>query len=157
MALLGPPPVLGRGVAPSAGPGQVWAACLCLPFSSNRYPGLSVVQCLKIVSHVLAHFYSFYDRVVIQYPLFHCGQKQRNNRIIFSSNLKVNYFCHSVTQLHLTLCDPMDCSTPGLPVLHHLLELAQMHIYRLVIPSNHLILCLPLLLPPSIFPSIRVF
>ena len=68
-----------------------------------------------------------------------------------------NSCCCSVTQSCLTLCDPMDCSTPGLPVLHHLLELAQMHIYRLVIPSNHLILCLPLLLPPSILPSIRVF
>ena len=69
----------------------------------------------------------------------------------------LNFQFSSVTQSCLTLCDPMDCSTPGLPVLHHLLELAQMHIYRLVIPSNHLILCLPLLLPPSIFPSIRVF
>jgi len=29
--------------------------------------------------------------------------------------------CYSVTQSYLTLCDPMDCSTPGFPVLHHLL------------------------------------
>ena len=33
--------------------------------------------------------------------------------------------CCSVTQSCPTLCDPMDCSTPGLPVLHYLLELAQ--------------------------------
>ena len=51
----------------------------------------------------------------------------------------------------------MDCSPPGFPVLHCLLEFAQTHAIQLVIPSNHLILCLPLLLPPSIFPSIRVF
>ena len=36
----------------------------------------------------------------------------------------------SVTQSCLTLCNPMDCSTPGLPVLHHLLELAQTQVHR---------------------------
>ena len=50
----------------------------------------------------------------------------------------------------------MDCSTPGLPVHHQLWELIQTHVLELVMPSNHLILCRPLLLP-SIFPSIRVF
>ena len=44
----------------------------------------------------------------------------------------------------------------GLPVHHHLLELAQTHVHRVVMPSNHLILCYPLLLS-SVFPSIRVF
>ena len=56
-----------------------------------------------------------------------------------------------------TLCDPMNYSTPGFPVLHHLPELAQTHIIESVMPSNHLILCHPFLLLPSIFPSIRVF
>ena len=51
----------------------------------------------------------------------------------------------------------MDCSTPGFPVLHHLLELAQIHVHESVMPSNHLILCCPLLLLHSIFPSTRVF
>ena len=36
----------------------------------------------------------------------------------------------SVTQSCLTLCDPMDCSTPGFPVHHQLLELAQTHVHR---------------------------
>ena len=49
----------------------------------------------------------------------------------------------------------MDCSTPGFPILHHILEFAQTHVHW-VMPSNHLILCCPRLLP-SIFPSIRVF
>ena len=35
----------------------------------------------------------------------------------------------SVAQLCMTLCDPMDCSTPGLPVHHQLLELAQIHVH----------------------------
>ena len=51
----------------------------------------------------------------------------------------------------------MDFSTAGLPVLHHLPELAQLMSIELVMPSIHLILCCPLLLLPSIFPSIRVF
>ena len=63
----------------------------------------------------------------------------------------------SVTQLCPTLCDPMDCSTSGLPVHHQLPELAQSHVHQSVMPSSHLILCDPLLLLRLIFPSIRVF
>ena len=51
----------------------------------------------------------------------------------------------------------MDYSTPALPVHHQLPEFTQTHVQELVMPSNHLILCRPLLLLPSIFPSIRVF
>ena len=51
----------------------------------------------------------------------------------------------------------MDCSTPGFPVLHHLLVLAQLTFMESVMPSNHLILCHSLLLLTSTFPSIRVF
>ena len=51
----------------------------------------------------------------------------------------------------------MDCSTPGLPVYHQLSEFTQTQVHWISDPSNHLILCHPLLLPPSIFPSIRVF
>ena len=56
-----------------------------------------------------------------------------------------------------TLCDLMNCSMPGLPVHHQLLEFTQLMSIELVMPSNHLILCHPLLLLPSIFPSLRVF
>ena len=61
----------------------------------------------------------------------------------------------SVTQSCPTICDPMDCSTPGLPVYHQLLEFTQTHVES-VMPSNNIILFHPIL-PPSIFPSIRVF
>ena len=59
----------------------------------------------------------------------------------------------SVTQSCPTLCDPMNCSTPGLPV-HHQLKLMSI---ESVMPSSHLILCCSLLLLPPIPPSIRVF
>ena len=58
---------------------------------------------------------------------------------------------------YLTLCDSMDCSTPDFSVLNYLPEFAQTHVIWSVMPSNHLILCCPLLLLPSVFPSIRVF
>ena len=50
----------------------------------------------------------------------------------------------------------MDYSTPGLPVHHQLQSLLKLMCIESVMPSNHLILCCPLLLP-SIFPSIRIF
>ena len=63
----------------------------------------------------------------------------------------------SVIQLCPTLYDTMDCSMPSFPVHHQLPELTQTHVIESVMPSNHLILCRPLLLLPLIFPSIKVF
>ena len=51
----------------------------------------------------------------------------------------------------------MDCSTPGFPDLHYLLELGKLMSIELGMPYNHLILCHPLLLLPSNVPSIRVY
>ena len=64
----------------------------------------------------------------------------------------------SVTQLCLTLCDPMNHSTPGLPVHHQLPEFSQTHVHRVgdAIQPSHPLSPLLLLLP-SIFPSIRIF
>ena len=58
----------------------------------------------------------------------------------------------SVAQSCPTLCNPMDCSTPGLPVHHQLPESIES-----VMPSSHLILCHPLLFLSPIPPIIRVF
>ena len=63
----------------------------------------------------------------------------------------------SVTQSRPTLCNPMNCSIPGFPVHHQLPELAQTHVQQVGVPSSQFILCCPLLLLPSIFPSIKVF
>ena len=62
-----------------------------------------------------------------------------------------------VAQSCPTLCDPMDCSMAGLPVHHQLPEPTQTHVHQVsnaIQPSHPLS---SLLLPPSIFPSIRVF
>ena len=63
----------------------------------------------------------------------------------------------SVAQSCLTLCDPMDCSMPNSLSITNSRSLPKLMSIESVMPSNHLILCHPLLLPPSIFPSIRVF
>ena len=68
--------------------------------------------------------------------------------------------CCSVTKPFPTLCDPMDCSTSmdqtsmSSTISQNLLKFMSI---ESVMPSNHVIFCRPLLLPPSIFPSIRVF
>ena len=106
--------------------------------------------------------------------LLHCFYVQISDIIYGQKNQKSNscsiwsFFGHleriwmssfsqvsSVIQSCPALCDPMDCSTPGLPVHHHLPELTQTHVHRVrdaIQPSRPLSF-----LPPSILPSIRVF
>ena len=71
---------------------------------------------------------------------------------------KLQFCCHcSLAQACLTLCDPR--TTPCQVSLPFIISqsLHQLKPIELVMPSNHLLLCCPLLLLPSIFPSIRVF
>ena len=63
----------------------------------------------------------------------------------------------SVAQWCLTVSNSMDCSMPCLSVHHQLQEFTQTHVHRIGDAIQPLILCCPLLLQPSIFPSIRVF
>ena len=77
------------------------------------------------------------------------------NSFFFLKQLSFQF--SSVAQSCLTLCTPMNCSTPGLPVHHQLPEFTQTHAHRVRDASSHLILCRPLLLLPPIPPSIRVF
>ena len=70
---------------------------------------------------------------------------------------KIWWWWCSVTKLYPTLCNLMDCSTPGFPDLHQLLEPAQTHVYWV---GNTIQPAHPLSSPfslPSVFPSIRVF
>ena len=87
------------------------------------------------------------------------GCNLKNNRMISVcfQGKPLNMQFSSVAQSCPTLCDPMNRSTPGLPVHHHLLEFTQTHIHRVSDPSSHLILGRPLLFLPPIPPSIRLF
>ena len=73
-----------------------------------------------------------------------------------STTWEVHYCC-SVAHSCPSLCDPMDCRTPGFPVYYQLPELSQTHVHWVgyAIQPSHL--CCSLLLLPSIFPSIRIF
>ena len=62
--------------------------------------------------------------------------------------------CCSLAKSCPTLCNPMDCNTPGSYVLYDLLEFAQIYVHWVGVPSSCFILCHPFLLLPSIFPSI---
>ena len=80
--------------------------------------------------------------------------------ILFTCNVIISFlghcFCCSVTQSCPALCNLMDYSMPGFPVLHYLHEFAQTQAHWISDLLKHLILCCPLLLP-SVFPSIKVF
>ena len=65
--------------------------------------------------------------------------------------------CSSVAKSSLAFWDLKDCSTAGFLVLHYLPEFAQINVHWVMMLSNHLILCCPLLVLLSIWPSIRVF
>ena len=67
------------------------------------------------------------------------------------------YHCCSVAMSCPTLCDPVDCSMPGFLSFTISQTLLKLMSIESVMPSNHLFLCCPLLLLPSIFPSIMVF
>ena len=80
-----------------------------------------------------------------------CYDSDHTSRIphLHSSLCFCCYCCHSVAQSCPTLHDPVDCS--------NFLSFLKLMSIGLVVPSNHLVLCCPLFLLPSIFPSITVF
>ena len=88
----------------------------------------------------------------------HWGQHLRISNPVRDWYLYLN-ICQfsSVAQSCPTLCNPMNRSTPGLPVHHQLPEFTQTHVHRISDAISHLILCPPLLLLPPIPPSIKVF
>ena len=80
---------------------------------------------------------------------------KNNNKLLFylTNWISLVQFSHSMLSDSLR---PLGLQTPGIPVHHQIPELTQTHVHWVVMPSNHLILCRPLLLPPAIFPSIKV-
>ena len=85
------------------------------------------------------------------------GKKKRVKSCL--KNIKNEEMISLAFQLfsHVWLCYPMDCSTPGFPVLHYLPEFEQTEVHWVCDASNYFILCHSLFLLPSIFPSIKVF
>ena len=75
----------------------------------------------------------------------------------FSSVNRPHQSVSSVDQSYPTICDPMNCSTPGSLSITNSRSPPKPMSIELVMPFSHLILCCPLLLLPSIFPSIKVF
>ena len=95
---------------------------------------------------------------------FITSYKRNESEKVYTNTQKYMYVCiciyilfSSVSQLCPTPCDLMDCSTPGLLSVTNSWSLLKLMSIESVMPSNHLILCCPLLLLPSSFPSIRVF
>ena len=107
---------------------------------------------IYIYTHICVYHFAIHQK-----PTQHCQstiiqQQQQQKTKIQSCSL-----FSSVTQSCLTLCDPMYCSTPASLSITNSWSLPKLISIESVIPSGHLILCHPFLLPPSIFPSIRVF
>ena len=123
-----------------------WAAAILLgspDFGSPR--GTSVVGCRDQTAWVEGWWLVRIVQIRVQGPRATEGRKVREADPELSQCSRVR------------LWGPMDCSTPGLPVHHQLLSLLRLMPIKSVMPSNHLILCHPLFLLPSIFPRIRVF
>ena len=91
------------------------------------------------------------EKLGIKHKLFHetCPRQ--------SPLVKCSYVNFSCCCSVAKSCESMDCSMPGSPVLHCLLELLKLMSTESVMLSNHLILCCLLLLLPSIFASSWVF
>ena len=75
----------------------------------------------------------------------------------FNNWSSINRWCCLVAKLCLSLCDPMDCSTPASLSFTISWSLLKLTSIELVVPFDHLRFCRPLLILPSIFPSVRVF
>ena len=82
-------------------------------------------------------------------------------KVLWIPRITASQFCQnqfsSITQSCLTLCNPMNCSTPASLSIVDSQSLLKFMSIESVMPSNHLILCHPLLLLPSVFPNIRDF
>ena len=126
------------------------------PFESNlqaSYPfNPKHISAFLKNRHILLHNYS----TPIKFRKF----KYCNNSVYICISIILQISCHlfsfsSVSQSCPTHCEPMDCSTPG--CITNSQSLLKLTSIKSVMSSNHLILCRPLLLPPSNFPTIRVF
>ena len=125
---------------------------------ASAWPGIEPISCIA------GRFFFFFLTVEppgnLSKTELGCGKYYLKliSRTPSCHNVRVPYSCcFSIAKSRPALCNPMDCSTPGFPVLHCLRSLLKLMSIESVMLSNHLTLCCSLLLLPSIFPSIRVF
>ena len=106
---------------------------------------------------MVGYVHNFIKKAEYVKTLVLCGKHHECGRHFSKWNHSRVIWCCSIVQQCLTLCDRMDCSTPGFPVLHHLPDFAQIHIHWVsdtIQPSHPL---LPFSPPALKLPSIRVF
>ena len=114
------------------------------------------------------YFYRYYIiGTLCPYVLMHPRQHTRHQEMVLRRSSTPSYQIRIIKQLKfssvqftkscLTLCKPMDYSTPGLRIHHQHQSLHKVMSIESVMQFNHLILCPLLLLVPSVFPSIRLF
>ena len=131
-----------KGFSPGSGPFFLQApSCMLYNQTDSRWTGGGYITATKLIK---ARKHNF---VVREVGIILREEYWRNQSV----------FQFSSVQSCPTLCDPMNCSTPGLPVHHQLPQFTQTHVHRVSDAIPHLILCRPLLLLSPIPPSIRVF
>ena len=127
--------------------------CQCIESSLVMLEeGVCYDQCIfltKLLALILLHFVLlqgqiFYILGISWLPTLHSNP-------LWWKGYSWHYCCCSVAQSYLTLCNSMDCSTSGFPVLHCLLEFAQVHVHWVsaVMISHHLILYCQIDLGPN--------
>ena len=103
------------------------------------------LHCVFILDHL---------RICSHFPMSYSLPHRALQKVLFNFP---HILFSSVAQPCLTFCNPMDCSTPGFPVLHNLPEFAQTHVHLVsdaIQPSYPLLHPFPL---PSVFPSMGIF
>ena len=97
-------------------------------FLTSGPPGKSFKSIVNFLLYPL--FLSFWDSSDTNVLCLSHGSLRHLSFTFCLFSLCCSDCCCSVAQSCPTLCDPMDCSTPGFPVHHHRLELAQTHVHR---------------------------
>ena len=133
--------------------------CVLRPSHPHKNPYAALRSTLFSFRQSL-HLFSFlWTNVLIIKPHFCTRAMEYKNVGYRMQRCPVHSICYccSVTKSCLTLCDPMTVAHQGFLSINNNQSLLKLMSIESVMPSNHLILCCPLLLLPSIFPSISVF
>ena len=129
--------------------------------SLHIHSKFSLLNFLSLKKSIAIMIGSFLPFIYLVFVIF--NSKWKFIKLKCSNKLSTLFFdsvqFSSVAQSCMTICDPMNHSTPGLPVHHQLPEFPQTHVHQVSDAIQPLLLsiCRPLLLLPPIPPSIRVF